>query len=70
MQIMQQKEVYHIYTVCDFAKHDGERQMPKLAIYFMGKPYATYSSKHIYYLPIPNSRLLYAAIKHRMHLDI
>jgi len=46
--------------VYDFAKHDGERQTPKLAIY----------SNHNYYLPIPNSRLLYAAIKQRMHLDI
>jgi len=67
---MQQKEVYHINTMCDFAKHDGERQTLKLAIYFMGKPYATYSSNHNYYLPISNSRLLYAAIKQRMNLDI
>jgi hypothetical protein len=64
------KELYHINTVCDFAKHNGERQTPKLAIYFMGKPYNTNSSKDNYYHPIPNSRLLYTAIKQRMHLDI
>lgn len=56
--------------VRDFAKHDGERQIPKLAIYLMCKRYATNSSNHNYYLPIPNSSHLYAAIKHRMHLNI